>query len=186
MAEDKVLFLPEKNVFFFFVLSGWWESWVTQKWESWKCLCDFCCEEDEPGTFLSGMCDLRFSFFLFACTVKKGELGFVIFGGIRFLSKNMVFKLDEEDPSGSFWRWSVGFVRFHFIYFGERLRDLFFAYTCIGIWSCLLWSCVGVGLPSVNDFCFLFVWTYDHLPVIHQIRFCFSDSDQISLSTPFP
>ena len=105
-------------------------------------------------------------------------------GEFGFLSEHLVFELNEEDPPGSFWRWSMGFCEVSFYIFGERFWDLLLADTCIGIWSCLLWSCVGVGLPSVNDFGFLFVWTYDHLPVIHQICFPFVyDSDQISLPT---
>jgi len=91
MAEDKVLFLPAKMCFFFFfffflfVLSGWRENWVTQKWESWKCLCDFCCEEDEAGILVWDVWFV-FLFFFFFCLLAqlwKARLGFVIFGGIR-------------------------------------------------------------------------------------------------------
>lgn len=135
--------------------------------------------------FLSGMCDLCFYFFLFACTVNKGGVRVCYFwGNSIFFLKTWSSSLMKKTPLVHFGvdLWVLrGFILY---ILGRDSEICFFAYTCIGIWSCLLWSCVDVELPSVNDFGFLFVWTYDHLPVTHQIGFCFSDSDQISLFTP--
>ena len=86
MAEDKVLFLPEKNVFFFFLslycLVGEKTEWPRNgRVEN---VFVISVVKRTRVEFWSGMCDLCFCFFCLLAQLTKGRLGFVIFGGIRF------------------------------------------------------------------------------------------------------